>query len=112
VRGITLGKKFISSIFVLAPWGYNFEATRIVDALECGAIPITLKTPMLKKLPAVPWIVTDTWEQARQQMEKIVHEGPEQLNNLQKQTKIWWRKYTNCAKKHIEAILNLSYSQS
>jgi len=98
------------SIFALAPWGANPETIRLADALECGAIPITLHTKYIDKLPGpVPWIIANSWTDAHRLMLESLKKGPKYLQQLQVQNILWWKKYLKCARKHISAILSMAY---
>lgn len=98
----------LSSVFVLAPHGHvNLDTFRLYEALEAGAIPVTLSHnallatkhnvsqpywPMVFAARSIPFIAEASWEEAYQKMKEL-------LNNMmllelrRQQVYNFWRRY-------------------
>lgn len=104
----------LDTILVLCPYGHvNLDTFRLYEALEAGAIPVTLKenTLLLDKFQTlgnywlhvfptndhhhhrtVPFIAVDTWEDAYQQLGRLLNNTTE-LERLRHKVYTFWRNH-------------------
>jgi hypothetical protein len=90
------------SIFAPCPAGNSPETIRLYDALEVGAIPISLKHNFLVSENAlaaigpVPFPIIDSWEQLPSylvQMKSVMSANPADIIKLQANCIDWWTRY-------------------
>jgi len=90
------------SIFAPCPAGNSPETIRLYDALEVGAIPISLKHDFLVSEDAlaaigpVPFPMIDSWEELPSylvQMKSMMGTNPAEIIKLQANCIDWWTRY-------------------
>jgi dihydrofolate reductase len=113
------------SKFVLCPIGNcSLDTFRLYEALEAGAIPVTLCTninqPFIRfignywehifgKHTYLPFVVNPTWEQNVQTM-KYILEQPVIYERLQKELTYFWNQYKSNLQESFKSILwNTAY---
>ncbi len=104
------------SIFAPCPAGNSPETIRLYDALEVGAIPISLKHDFLVSEDAlaaigpVPFPIIESWEQLPSylvQMKNTLSARPAEIVKLQADCIAWWTRY----KQAIASQISDSISQ-
>lgn len=92
-----LASVYAESDFVLCPQGINHPDTfRIMEALQCGAIPVMVK--FLGRDYARytfgnhPFVVANTWSEAAEILRHF-HENPELLSKRKKEANDWYVAY-------------------
>jgi hypothetical protein len=100
----------LDTIFVLCPYGnVNLDTFRLYEAMEAGAIPVTLKqnTLLLDKfqthgnywmhvftpnrhMHTAPFIAVDTWEDAHYHLGRLLNSTTE-LERLRQKVYMFWR---------------------
>lgn len=104
------------SIFAPCPAGNSPETIRLYDALEVGAIPISLKHDFLVSEDAlaaigpIPFPIIDSWEQLPSylvQMKSLLSTNPAEIIKMQADCIDWW----TCYKQAIASRISDSISQ-
>jgi hypothetical protein len=93
-----------NSIFGLSPVGnINIDCFRLYELLECGTIPITIKTTSFQpfnywekifKINEIPFICVDNFEEAKSIVLNLIN-TPELLLETHNKCKEFWKKYKN-----------------
>jgi hypothetical protein len=91
-----------NSVFAPCPAGNSPETIRLYDALESGAIPITLEhefirsTDALAALGEIPFPVLNSWDELPEflsSMKLQLQDDPDLINALQTKCISWWSQY-------------------
>jgi hypothetical protein len=110
VSDIKLAEIYRASSFVLCPFGGSAPDTgRIMEALEAGAIPVTVAFRRIDYFRFVfgdhPFIVGSDWGEATAKV-KSLSENPEQLDELRQKCQAWYSNYLVTLHKDIEILLS------
>ena len=79
--------------FALVPGGNSPETIRLYDALECGSIPIMLRSafvPAATALDNPPIVLLDSWEELPQ---AYVAALAGDIDAMQRQVVDWWQQF-------------------
>ncbi len=106
------------SHFAIVPPGQDsMDSFRMYEALEAGAIPVTLKrTERLPLQPSywhyifkgektMPFVMEDTWDECHTKMCEIIGSG--EIENTKLKVRGFWRKHKELWKKQIREKINL-----
>lgn len=109
IRGKQLYELYASSLFVLCPFGNRSPETfRLMEALEAGAVPVTVSFAGLDPFRFVfgnhPFIVGRDWTHASELVRQIV-DSPEALRDKQNETRKWYESFRSDLQADISAIL-------
>ena len=104
-----LARAYSEAHFVLCPFGNKSpDSFRIMEALECGAIPVTIKFLGLDWCRLVfgdhPFVVAEDWVQARKEIEMLL-DSPESLEMRHKQVSQWYVHYRQTLRRDLISIL-------
>jgi hypothetical protein len=112
------------SQFVLCPVGNcSLDTFRLYEALEAGAIPITLTTninqPYIRFVSHywatlfgthdLPWIISPSWEENVSKVRYYLNH-PDALTDLKNRATIFWTKYKHQLRDIFKAKLSLNVS--
>jgi hypothetical protein len=105
-----------ASQFALCPRGHiNLDTFRIYEALEAGSVPVTLaRAPHLDARPtywhclfetqeAPPFVIADSWEQARETVERIL--AKDALDKMQRACGLFWAQWKSIWRFRIQRRL-------
>jgi hypothetical protein len=106
-----------NSVFAPCPAGNSPETIRLYDALESGAIPITLEHEFIRSTDAlaaigdIPFPVLNSWDELPgflSGMKLKLKNDPGLINALQSKCIVWWSDYknfiSNKIKQRIESL--------
>lgn len=103
------------SVFAPCPAGNSPETIRLYDALEVGAIPISLEHSFLKSknalgaLGPVPFPILGSWEELPSyllKMKEVLSSQPDEIDRLQMECINWWARYKQFISAHILGNIN------
>lgn len=104
-----VAETYQSSSFVLCPFGlHSPDTSRIMDALEAGAIPVTVSFRGIDYFKFAygnhPFIVGSDWSDAVAKV-RLLSENPEELASRQKACTRWYAGYVEALQHDLEIIL-------
>lgn len=84
---------------LFAPGGRGhavLDTTRLLDASACGAIPVVVGSDSelantFKHYHNPPWLLSQSWSHARQEMQKLLAMPPQVLIDRRNKVLLWWR---------------------
>lgn len=104
-----------NSRFALVPKGGADETVRLFDALESGAIPISLAHPFLatpEALGSAPIVKLESWEQLPELHARIESLTDAQLDEVQRDTIAWWWDYKEAMAGTVAGIIEASFARA
>lgn len=95
--------------FVICPWGYlNPDSFRLTEALESGAIPVTVKFCGLDYARTVfgphPFIAAKNWREAATMVKRLC-ENPENIERKRKEVEGWYEGFLDGLSSDVESLL-------
>lgn len=105
-----------NSRFALAPRGHAEETIRLFDAMELGAIPISLCHNFLLDPGAMggaPVVMLDNWEQLPQWLaQTVMQPGAEAVwQARQKQMIDWWSSFKTKMRDQVTELIERSFAR-
>jgi hypothetical protein len=94
------------SRFALVPGGNSPETIRLYDALECGAIPIMLRSGFVEAsdgLSDPPIVLLHRWEELPEVYAKVAHGD---IDSLQNKVVSWWRDFKYLQQEKIARLIS------
>ncbi len=98
--------------FALIPRGSAAETIRLFDALETGAIPISLRHDFLvddRAMGNPPFPVLDSWDELPALHQKITQMSAEELDLFQRQVFDWWTAFKIAKGQKLASIIERSF---
>ncbi len=101
--------------FALVPGGRNAETIRLYDALEAGAIPITLRHAFLERtgpIPDAPFVFLDSWRDLPGWLRANTG-GLHDIRNVELQRKCldWWSSVKRRCRTRVAALIDASFGE-
>jgi len=105
-----------NSRFALAPRGHAEETIRLFDAMELGAIPISLRHDFLldpRAMGGAPVVILDNWEQLPQWLaQAVMQPGAEEVwEARQKQLIDWWSSFKIKLRSKVTELIERSFAR-
>lgn len=97
--------------FALVPAGNSAETIRLYDALEAGAVPISLKAPFLDTADAIespPFVLLDAWADLVPFMadyQKRAAGDPDFMEDRRREVARWWVDFKRAAAERVAALV-------
>ncbi|MDX1736746.1 MAG: hypothetical protein R3261_00815 [Alphaproteobacteria bacterium] len=101
-----------NSKFALCPAGNSPETIRFYDAIECGSIPICLKSEYLfheKALNGAPVVILDKWNDLPDFINQVTNTSPDLYEQARIELYNWWREFKLSKAKKIATIIDQSF---
>jgi hypothetical protein len=104
--------RLADAVFAPAPGGNSPESIRLYDALECGAVPVALRSRFMEAdgaLAGPPFPLLDNWSELGDCVAQLTGgawPAPEAVDALQQRTMAWWSAFKRRQQEKVRAALD------
>jgi hypothetical protein len=103
-----------SAKFALVPRGRSVESIRLYDALELGAIPILLDSPVIRHLmPGAPLVMLESWAALPRWLaaERAAPAFDARMSARQQALIAWWTDFKRHQQQAVASLIDASFAR-
>jgi hypothetical protein len=103
-----------SAKFALVPRGRSVETIRLYDALELGAIPIMLDSPVIRHLmPGAPFVLLESWAQLPEWLATETAKSAFDVTMTARQHVLiaWWTDFKRRQQRAVATLIDAAFAR-